>query len=185
MQGLLTEQDLNRGQVQWLSLDQETGKLSYKGNLYPGIAGKLLGFDTHTFTFQNRPQPKIDIYIGVGDEVFDIQLGLYGWLSWRTLNMFMTVIDKLEGGENIMIRAGKQGDNYNLSVSINGKYLKWSKTWEEAGFKGMDANDQAYNRNKMIDKWIARLVDKMKFDANQAKEYHPETVGMVADNVPF
>jgi len=186
--GLMTAEEIENGKVKWLSINQANGEFEHKGKTYPAIKGKLLGFDTHEFDFKGKSQVKFDIYLEDRGDVYDVQFGIYSWVTWRLLNMLASVADLMNGNDSIMIRAGKEKDNYNISVFFNNKACKWKLKWEEAGLKGLDANSAEARRNKMIDKWAALFIEKKHYEPAQVEEHIPDDEmpnNAIEDEVPF
>lgn len=187
--GLLTKDELESGRIKWLSINQGNGEFESNGKTFPAISGKLLGFDTHTYDYKGKPVEKFDVYILANGEIYNAQFGHRNWMTWRLLNMLMSTVDSWLGNEKIMIRSAKQDDgNYNIAVAINGKYCKWKLKWAEA-FKDLDTAQTEVRRDRMIDKWVAILVEKMKFVApeqNDSSTDDDDTMpSNLSDDIPF
>lgn len=174
--GLLTKEDLSKTHVKWVSIDQESGEFSLDNQTYPAISGKLLGFDKHAYTFRNSNQEKFDIFIG-DDNVYQVQLGLYSWTTWRLLNQIVSKIDNINGHNNIILRAGKDDNgNFTMFAVLDGAPLKWKYKWAEAFGDIKDRSKIEEKRNKFIDKWANALIEKKKFSPQMPTNEETEDI---------
>lgn len=176
--GLISKDEMNKSQVKWVSIDQESGEFLFNNTTFPAISGKLLGFDKHAYTFRNSDQQKFDIFIG-DDHVYQVQLGYYSWTTWRLLNQLVTQIDNIDGYNNIILNAGKdKNGNFFVFAILDGKSLKWKYKWSEAFGDEKDRTKIEERRNKFIDKWATALIEKKKFQPQM-----PDDEG--EENIPF
>lgn len=192
MEGLLTREQVDKGRVKWLTINQQNGEFDMKGasSTFPILSGKLLGFSTHTFDYKGKPTEKLDIFVQANGETYNAQFGVRNWMSWRLLNMLMSTFDTWTGNEKILIRSEKDKDgNFNVSVAINGTYCKWKFKWNEV-FKDLDDAQVEARRNKMIDQWLAALIGKFPYTPSAAdceeEDYEEDEVkDPISDEVPF
>lgn len=189
--GLMTQSQIESAKPKWVSIDQSSGNFIYKKELFPAIDGKLLGFGSHDFKYQGDEQTKLDIYLQDGADVYDVQFGMYTWLTYRLLNFIMSVEPVFNGNDRLTLNCKKVDRNFNLFVMFNGTACKQKLNWEAAGMKKLegDKTAQSDRRDKMIDKWVEMLLEKKKYVASAINE--PTTDDEIeaelgiGDDVPF
>jgi len=173
--GLISKDEMNKNQVKWVSIDQESGEFLFNNTTFPAISGKLLGFDKHTYTFRNSDQQKFDIFIG-DDQVYQVQIGYYSWTTWRLLNQLVSKIDNINGHNYILLRAGKDKDgNFTTFAVLDGSPLKWKYKWAEAFGEEKNRNKLEERRNKFIDKWANALIEKKNYTPDITLQQQQQT----------
>ena len=188
MSGLLTEEQVQQSQLNFVSIDQASGQFTCNKKLYPGIEGDFLGFDSHDYDFKGEPQKKLDIYIAINGGVFQVQFGFYSWLTHGLLNC-MSNIPNLSAGGKIKFVANKVDQNYNVKVTWNSKAISWFKTMEELKYGNLKGKDKEAYRDKVINRFFELLDGKHHYNPEEEvpvqEDSEPTSEPVNNGEVPF
>ncbi|MCL5990562.1 MAG: hypothetical protein M1419_00470 [Bacteroidetes bacterium] len=189
--GLQTEEQVQQGKLNFVSINNVTGKFRCEHVDYPGIVGDFLGFNSHSYEFQKADQKKLDIYLTDNGTVYQVQFGFYTWITLNILNC-MSNIPSLGDGGKLKLTAVKDDNNQRVYINWNSKPVKWFKTMEELKISPIkDKQKKEAFRDKIIDRFYELLFDKYPFDPQEAvpvqTDSEPEVKSTSEDDpdIPF
>jgi len=163
--GAIPNDEIKKNKIHFVGINKDEGGFIYQDETYPGFAGILLGFGSHTYEFKGRTQIKFDLFLY--DEVkYQIEFGKYSWLTFKLLNQLMNIpLDELKGSNNfVRLFLTKKDDNLNIFVEWNGRFLGWKYKFKDLKFDGKEGPAREAHRNKIIDKWADFLLEAKAFD---------------------
>ncbi|MCU0414189.1 MAG: hypothetical protein MUE91_07300 [Ignavibacteriaceae bacterium] len=165
--GLLTDEQVQQGQLNYVAIDQGSGKFICQKNIFPGISGDFLGFNKHVYDFKDKEQKKLDIYISDNGAVYQVQFGLHSWMTLGILNC-MSNIENLKNGGKLKLTAQKVDNNQKVVVIWNGQSVGWLKNMDELKITGIkDKVKKEAFRDKIIDRFYELLYAKHPYDPEQ------------------
>ena len=160
--GPVTEEEYEKQRTQFVSISQETGKLIINKKEYPAIKGVLNGFSKHEYEFKGEMQVKFDIYLMCDETEYQVQLGMYSWITLGVLNSLSSIEHLGEAGDEILQLASfKDGENYSIFLQLNGKNLKWKRSMDELKLTGLDKPKKKAKRDKIIDAMFEKMHGAM------------------------
>ncbi len=150
-----------------MSINRDTGMFTTgkNGDEFPGIEGEFLGITSHQMEFKGDNYDKFDIYLKDNGAIYQIQFGLYSWLTLGIMNS-MRSIENLKIGGKLFLSMKKSNDkdgNINLYLNWNNKPLKWKSSFEELGFTKLAKKDKDRHKDGIIDKWYNALFERVPF----------------------
>jgi hypothetical protein len=184
--GLLTNEQIQQGKLNYVSIDQATGNFINNHTKFPGIDGDFLGFNTHIYEFKDAEQKKLDIYLKEDETVYQVQFGFYSWMTLGILNC-MSNIDSLKNGGKLKLQAFKNGENQVVYVNWNSKTVKWKMQMKDMNFGDKKGTEKEAHRDKVIDRFFELLFEKHPYNPEEAVPAQVDSEPEVksTDEVPF
>lgn len=166
--GLLTDEQIQQGKLNYVSINNLTGKLRCDHVDYPGITGDFLGFNNHEYDYKGEPQKKLDIYISDNGTIYQVQFGFYSWMTLGILNS-LSNIPNLGNGGKLKFTAIKDDSNQCVYINWNSKPVKWLKSMEELKISSIkDKVKKETFRDKIIDRFYELLFAKHPYNPEEA-----------------
>jgi len=185
--GPITDEQLQHGRVQFVSVNKDSGKFEMRKNAYPAFEGFIAGFDKHEMKWKDQTFWKFDIYLQA-DLVYQVQFGFYSYTTLSLMNSLLSIADKLTTNGVLRLEAGKNsksGENY-VYLTWNGKKIEWKLPWEDLKFNGKEGDAKLEHRNKIIDKWYDALYTIKPYVAEITNgDAAPQGVPADDDDIPF
>lgn len=175
--------------VVYVSIGKDSGLLRVKkqsGDIeeYPGIEGRFVGIDKHSYDFKGEQVEKLDIYLEDDEKLYQIQFGLYSGVALTVLNSLASA-DNINGILKIATR--KKGEYAVVKLFLNKKSLSWKYSVNDMGLSaGVVGEARRKKVKKMVDKLYESLNAKYHYsaEAEYASEYN-EAESFIDGDDPF
>lgn len=181
-----TFEQVQKGKLQYVSIDKDEQCFVINKKHYPAISGLLLGFSKHKFVFKGADQWKFDIFLKA-DAIYQVQLGLHTYPTLSVMNTLRAFGESLKEGKLLRLEVVPGNNGPSIYMTYNGEKGKWKMEWEELKFNGKEGDAKTSHRDNIIDKWFDALFELMPYVPEVASEESDAVPADVADDddIPF